>query len=189
MPAGTRMLAGVAVGGRVAAVGRSALLARPQVNPVVARLDAFITDELLRMLHCARRADVCARVHVPCVSPLPTSSYAARSTVRYHAPMQHDAWPALPYDAWKDTYATLHMWTQVVGKVALAQAPPLNHSWGSALQVTPRGLSTRTLPHGDRIVHDGVRLHRSCRSRSCHPTARRARCRSCRGPSRTSTAT
>jgi len=64
--------------------------------------------------------------------------------------MQHDAWPALPYEAWKDTYATLHMWTQVVGKVALAQAPPLNHSWAIALQVTPRGLSTRTLPHGDR---------------------------------------
>ncbi len=64
--------------------------------------------------------------------------------------MQHDAWPALPYVAWKDTYATLHMWTQVVGKVALAQAPPLNHSWASALQITPRGLSTRTLPHGDR---------------------------------------
>ena len=59
-------------------------------------------------------------------------------------------WPALPYDAWKDTYATLHMWSQVVGKVALAQGPPLNHSWGVALQVTPRGLSTRTLPHGDR---------------------------------------
>ena len=64
-------------------------------------------------------------------------------------PMQHDAWPALPYEAWKDTYATLHMWTQVVGKVALAQAPPLNHSWGIALQVTPRGLTTRPLPHGD----------------------------------------
>jgi Family of unknown function (DUF5996) len=61
-----------------------------------------------------------------------------------------ETWPALPYDAWKDTYATLHMWTQVVGKVALAQAPPLNHSWGIALQVTLRGLSTRTLPYGQR---------------------------------------
>src|SRR5690348_6684158 len=59
-------------------------------------------------------------------------------------------WPTLPYDAWKDTYATLHMWTQVVGKVALAQAPPLNHSWGVALQITPRGLATRLLPHGTR---------------------------------------
>ena len=64
--------------------------------------------------------------------------------------MSEDLWPALPYDAWKDTYATLHMWSQVVGKVALAQAPPLNHSWGSSLDVTPRGLATRTLPHDDR---------------------------------------
>ncbi len=61
-----------------------------------------------------------------------------------------ELWPSLSYDAWKDTYATLHMWTQVVGKVALAQAPPLNHSWAIALQVTPRGLTTRTLPHHHR---------------------------------------
>ena len=61
-----------------------------------------------------------------------------------------EAWPALPYEAWKDTYATLHMWTQVAGKVALAQAPSLNHSWAIALQITPRGLSTRPLPHGQR---------------------------------------
>jgi hypothetical protein len=61
-----------------------------------------------------------------------------------------EVWPELPYEAWKDTYATLHMWTQIVGKVALAQAPPLNHSWGIAMQVTPRGLATRTLPHGGR---------------------------------------
>jgi len=66
-------------------------------------------------------------------------------------PMTEELWPALAYDAWKDTYATLHMWTQVVGKVALAQAPPLNHSWAVALQVTARGLSTRTLPHRDRL--------------------------------------
>jgi hypothetical protein len=60
------------------------------------------------------------------------------------------AWPALPYEAWKDTYTTLHLWTQIVGKVALAHAPPLNHSWGSALHLTPRGLSTLTLPCGVR---------------------------------------
>ena len=64
--------------------------------------------------------------------------------------MNDERWPALPFDAWKDTYATLHMWTQIVGKVALALAPPLNHSWGIALQVTPRGLSTRLLSHGAR---------------------------------------
>jgi hypothetical protein len=64
--------------------------------------------------------------------------------------MIDERWPALPYGAWKDTYATLHMWTQVVGKVALAQAPPINHSWGVTLQVTARGLITRPLPHGSR---------------------------------------
>jgi hypothetical protein len=69
-------------------------------------------------------------------------------------------WPELPAE-WADTYATLHMWTQIVGKVALAQSPPLNHSWGVALQVTPRGLTTRPLPHGARTFTDRVRLHRS----------------------------
>ena len=59
-------------------------------------------------------------------------------------------WPPLPYDEWKDTYATLHMWLQVVGKVALALAPALNHSWAVALHVTSRGLTTAVLPHGDR---------------------------------------
>jgi len=64
--------------------------------------------------------------------------------------MRSTDWPALPYAEWKDTYATLHMWMQVIGKVALAQAPPINHSWGIAFQVTPRGVSTYLLPHGDR---------------------------------------
>ena len=63
--------------------------------------------------------------------------------------MRDERWPELP-DGWKSTYATLHLWSQVVGKVALATAPPLNHSWGVALQVTSRGLSTRPLTHGDR---------------------------------------
>jgi Family of unknown function (DUF5996) len=60
------------------------------------------------------------------------------------------AWPALPYEDWKDTYATLHMWMQVVGKVALAQAPSVNHSWGISFSVTPRGFSTQLLPHDVR---------------------------------------
>jgi len=59
-------------------------------------------------------------------------------------------WPELPYDGWKETYATFHMWMQIVGKVALAQSPLLNHSWGIAMQVTPRGIATRTLPQGQR---------------------------------------
>jgi hypothetical protein len=59
-------------------------------------------------------------------------------------------WPALPYGEWKDTYDTLHLWSQVVGKIALAQAPPINHCWSVALHVIPRGLTTRPLPHGTR---------------------------------------
>jgi hypothetical protein len=56
-----------------------------------------------------------------------------------------DRWPSLPLDAWRDTYATLHMWTQVVGKVCLALTPLTNHFWNIALQITPRGLSTPTM--------------------------------------------
>jgi len=59
-------------------------------------------------------------------------------------------WPPLAYRDWKDTYATLHMWTQVVGKIALATTPPLNHSWGIALQLGPRGLTTRSLYRDSR---------------------------------------
>src|SRR5262245_52295427 len=61
-----------------------------------------------------------------------------------------DRWPALDYQSWKDTYATLHMWMQVVGKIALARAPHINHSWGIAFQFTARGLTTRPLLDGAR---------------------------------------
>src|ERR1039457_1358301 len=62
-----------------------------------------------------------------------------------------EIWPALPYEAWKDTCATLHMWSQVNGKIAVALAPPVNHSWGISMRVTARGLATQNIPHGDRI--------------------------------------
>lgn len=61
-----------------------------------------------------------------------------------HAP----DWPALPYAQWRDTYATLHMWTQIVGKVRLARAPMLNHWWQVPLYVTTRGLTTSPVPAG-----------------------------------------
>jgi hypothetical protein len=64
--------------------------------------------------------------------------------------VSEERWPALPYEEWKDTCATLHMWSQVVGKVAVALAPPLNHSWGIALHLTARGLTTLPLTHGNR---------------------------------------
>ena len=63
-----------------------------------------------------------------------------------------DRWPPLPLDAWRETYATLHMWTQVVGKVCLALTPLTNHFWNIALQITPRGLSTPTIAVGGLAV-------------------------------------
>ena len=57
-------------------------------------------------------------------------------------------WPELAFADWQDTATTLHMWTQIVGKVRLAQSPWLNHSWHVTLYVSPRGLSTGTIPHG-----------------------------------------
>ena len=61
-----------------------------------------------------------------------------------------EVWPELALAAWKDTYATLHFWTQIVGKIRLMQTPWLNHSWHVVLYVTPRGLTTSTIPYGDR---------------------------------------
>ncbi len=61
---------------------------------------------------------------------------------------QHEAWPPLPLKEWEDTRATLHMWTQVVGKIRLALTPPLNHWWGVALYVDSRGLTTSPMPYG-----------------------------------------
>jgi hypothetical protein len=61
-----------------------------------------------------------------------------------------NAWPELSYAAWKDTGETLHLWTQIVGKVRLALTPWLNHSWHVPLYVTTRGLGTSPIPYGSR---------------------------------------
>ena len=61
-----------------------------------------------------------------------------------------EAWPALPLESWKDTCATLHMWTQIVGKVRLKLTPLVNHWWNVPLYVTARGLSTSRIPYGER---------------------------------------
>lgn len=63
-----------------------------------------------------------------------------------------DAWPALPLESWRDTYATLHMWMQMVGKTRLALAPMENHWWQVAFYVTERGLTTSPMPSGTRTV-------------------------------------
>lgn len=64
--------------------------------------------------------------------------------------LQAERWPELPYAAWKPTYETLHLWTQIVGKIRLAREPWLNHSWQVALYVTARGLTTSPIPAGGR---------------------------------------
>jgi hypothetical protein len=61
-----------------------------------------------------------------------------------------ETWPALPLDAWKDTRDTIHMWTQIIGKIRLKLAPPLNHWWQVPLYVTSRGLTTTPIPFRDR---------------------------------------
>lgn len=60
-------------------------------------------------------------------------------------------WPALPLESWEDTCRTLHMWTQIVGKVRLALTPLVNHWWNVPLYVSARGLTTSAMPYGGRI--------------------------------------
>jgi hypothetical protein len=63
---------------------------------------------------------------------------------------QTECWPSLTLESWKDTYATLHMWTQMVGKVRLRLTPLINHWWNVPLYVTARGLTTSRIPYGHR---------------------------------------
>jgi len=64
--------------------------------------------------------------------------------------MNEKSWPELPYADWKDTCATLQLWTQIVGKIRLSRTPWLNHSWHVALYVTSSGLTTSPIPDGAR---------------------------------------
>lgn len=63
---------------------------------------------------------------------------------------ENTAWPALPYGAWQHTASTLHLWTQIVGKIRLAQTPWINHGWQVALYVTARGLTTSSIAFEQR---------------------------------------
>ena len=83
------------------------------------------------------------------------------------------AWPSLPLEAWSDTYATLHMLTQIVGKVRLARAPMMNHWWQVPLYVTSRGLTTSPIPASRRsfdvsfdFIDHAVRIETSDGKRS-----------------------
>ena len=61
-----------------------------------------------------------------------------------------NVWPSLPLQAWRETYAALHLWTQIVGKIRLSLSPWVNHSWHTTLYVTARGLTTSAIPYGGR---------------------------------------
>ncbi|HJV51400.1 MAG TPA: DUF5996 family protein [Noviherbaspirillum sp.] len=65
-------------------------------------------------------------------------------------PAHSQAWPSLPYAEWKDTCATLHRWTQIVGKIRLESLPWINHAWHVPLYVTARGLTTSLMPYGEQ---------------------------------------
>ena len=64
---------------------------------------------------------------------------------------RQEAWPALPLSEWQDTYTTLHMWTQIVGKVRLALSPHLNHWWEVPFYVNARGLTTSPIPYRGEV--------------------------------------
>jgi Family of unknown function (DUF5996) len=66
-------------------------------------------------------------------------------------PRHDEVWSELPLSAWSETYATLHRWLQIVGKIRHAQGPALNHCWGDTLYVTARGLTTSPMPAGEQI--------------------------------------
>src|SRR5471030_673812 len=65
-------------------------------------------------------------------------------------PVPQISWPELPTEAWRATYETLHLWSQIVGKIRLSRTPWLNHSWHVTLYVTTRGLTTSPIPDGAR---------------------------------------
>ena len=65
--------------------------------------------------------------------------------------MTIDSWPELPLREWKDTLATLHMWTQIVGKIRLKQSPFENQWWNTPFYVTPRGLTTSAMPYNEQL--------------------------------------
>src|SRR3954454_15956011 len=66
-------------------------------------------------------------------------------------PKESLVWPELPLASWAATASTLHMWTQIVGKIRLALSPHVNHWWGVPLYVSARGLSTSVIPYDGRL--------------------------------------
>src|SRR3569623_689764 len=92
-----------------------------------------------------------------------------------------EPWPELPLPDWQDTYATLHLWTQIVGKIRLAQTPWTNHSWHVPIYVAARGLPTSPIPYGARVfqndfdlIHHRFFIHASYGGNKCMALAPRS---------------
>jgi hypothetical protein len=79
-----------------------------------------------------------------------TSQQSGRRVIRPELVDTDEAWPELPWTEWAPTITTLHMWLQIVGKVRMVLAPPLNHWWHVPLYVSSRGLTTSPIPYGRR---------------------------------------
>src|SRR3989442_4882599 len=93
---------------------------------------------------CARpRMKVSDSIRQPLAYPI-SSSYVFQI-------MTNNPWPSLVLEEWQDTLATLHMWTQIVGKIRLRLTPLVNHWWNVPLYVSARGLTTTAMPYQDRI--------------------------------------
>lgn len=81
----------------------------------------------------------------------PSCYKSGMSKSNFGAATAIEPWPVLPLDAWRDTYATLHMWTQIVGKIRMTLTPLVNHWWNATLYVNSRGLTTSPIPYGRGI--------------------------------------
>jgi len=81
------------------------------------------------------------------VSGMPSETGRKDRSRRSHFAEKPESWPALPLEAWQETRDTLHMWTQIVGKVRLALSPHVNHWWEVPLYISARGLTTSTIPY------------------------------------------
>ena len=77
-------------------------------------------------------------------------------------------WPPLALDSWRETYRTLHLWTQIVGKTRLGLSPMENHWWNATLYVTSRGLGTSVMPsrRGNLSIEFDFLDHRSGSARA-----------------------
>src|SRR5579871_6630930 len=101
-------------------------------------------SRLARRTHEASRGRR-SGIHSPAAR---SAAVTAKPDVLMTAKTSSAGWPALPFEEWADTCATLHLWTQVVGKIRLACAPWVNHWWHVPLYVTATGLTTSVMPYG-----------------------------------------